>query len=201
MTDGIIPSTSTAVPTVLQMYAARILTAPLSSTSRIPRPDDPTPRKPPAYFNSNTKRKRELSTATLGLDNSIKRSRSGCDDPEEDEQVVIAREVMLRGLQATHISKPPREKSQTEKFKIPSLPSRTTSLTGVDTASQSSMDVFGSLGAVKPKDKDGSGDHGYTELEKANKTVGVITRLLPYQLTRLPRLSNKRQLRVSAVMD
>lgn len=163
-----VPSTSTSEPMVLQMYASRILTGPPPPAVRIPRPDDPTPRKPPAHLlNAGAKRKREASTASLNFGDGIKRTKSGCLAEEEDENVKMAREIMLRGPPATQASKLSRGKSSADVFKVPALPIRSGSLSTVDT------DVFGSVGSVSSKGKGSttSENVGSTELEKANKTV------------------------------
>ncbi|KAI0688456.1 hypothetical protein BC835DRAFT_1419128 [Cytidiella melzeri] len=166
-----LPCSSTSVPATLQMYAARILTAPPPPVMRLPRPDDPTPRKPSAYaLGESAKRKREMSGASLVPGGGIKKAKPGRIETslEEDEQVRRAREVMLRGP-----SKISREKSEADIFKVPPLPTRSASLATMETVSHSSMDVFGSVGVVKNKGKgkEGYGDRGSTELEKANKTV------------------------------
>lgn len=77
---------------------------------------------------------------------------------EEDEQLRLAREVMLHGPQARPNSKLSRErekdKSEADVFKVPPLPPSLSQL----------QDVFGAVNPVKEKE-------GSSELEKANKTV------------------------------
>ncbi|EKM53614.1 uncharacterized protein PHACADRAFT_260057, partial [Phanerochaete carnosa HHB-10118-sp] len=55
--DKPLPSTSDAPPETLHILAARILAHPPQPAVRAPRPDDPTPRRPPALSGSATKRK------------------------------------------------------------------------------------------------------------------------------------------------
>ncbi|KAI0821174.1 hypothetical protein BC629DRAFT_432315 [Irpex lacteus] len=143
------PSSSISPPLTLQLYAARILPTPPSPTphTRKPRPDDPTPRKPSAYL------KRKPSAALALGDGKKPKIGRGL---EEDEQLKLAREVMLHGPRP----KLSRDKSEVDVFKVPPLPSSL------------SQDVFGAVNSVssnpkgKEKEKEGS-----SELEKANKTV------------------------------
>lgn len=176
--DEPLPSTSTTEPTMLQMYAARILPGPPPPVARLPRPDDPTPRKPPAHLlSAGSKRKRDASSASLSFNNGIKRAKSGyfsANPGDEDEAVRLAREVMLRGPQA---SSQLRGKSAANVFKVPPLPARSGSLNTLESGSQSS-DVFGSVATLnqKGKGKAASEDVGLSELEKANKMVFARSR-------------------------
>lgn len=169
--DEVLPSTSGTDPLTLQMYAARILTAPPPRPTRVPRPDDPTPRKPSAYvLDGGNKRKREVSIASSQLSDKIKRTKSGRVLNEEDEQVKNAREVMLRGPQGGHNPRPSRGKSTQDVFKVPPVPVRSGSLSMGESASQSPVDVFGSVSTVKSNGKEPELP-GSSELEKANKIV------------------------------
>lgn len=159
------PSSSAAKPTILQMYAARILPGPPPPVVRPPRPDDPTPRKPPAHIiSSGSKRKRDASGATLVSAQDTKRTKSGI-TPEENELVKLAREVMLRGPQV-----PSRGRPEADVFKVPPLPLRAGSRYSLDLTSQAS-DVFGSVASVNGKGKGILESSGSSELEKANKIV------------------------------
>ncbi|KAH7906631.1 hypothetical protein BJ138DRAFT_1129774 [Hygrophoropsis aurantiaca] len=129
----LLPSTSTAPPIVIRV--ARITTAP-----RPPRPDDPTPRRPPAHLRLSSKHKpvtestkRPLeSFESLGASKRIRKAK----DAEEDEVVKRAREVMTRL---------PKPGSQGTVFKIPALP-RSKSQSKI-----SNEDVFGAIEPGKGK--------------------------------------------------
>ena len=167
-----LPSSSKSEPEVLQMYAARILPGPPPPTARPPRPDDPTPRKPPAHLlNAGSKRKRDLSSASLSFGGGVKRSKSsylGVKPEDEDETIRRAREVMLRG------PPPPdkfRGRAEVDVFKIPPLPMRSAS---ENLGASQSSDVFGSVTSLnngKGKARELRQDAGSNELEKANKMV------------------------------
>lgn len=162
-----LPSSSSKPPETLCILAARILQHP---PARLPRPDDPTPRKPSAYaLGASAKRKRDPSSTNLDLGEAAKRARpsavkgKGRAGDEADEQIRLAREVML------HIPKPgsslprllgrdARPGKSTDVFKVPALPPGR----GTD------ADVFGTVESSSKKDKDRPGSD---ELEKANKTV------------------------------
>lgn len=174
--DNTMPSSSGSPPTTLHMFASRILQGPPQPVARPPRPDDPTPRKPPASAASNgAKRKRDGSIPSLVLVGASKRSKAS---PEEDEQIRRAREVMLNmpkagpsqpnGLKRARSSKA----SDASAFKVPSLPARGGSLGTIP--SQSSSDVFGIVSETgKGKGKEAAEQTGSSELEKANKTVSA----------------------------
>ncbi|THH23080.1 hypothetical protein EUX98_g8099 [Antrodiella citrinella] len=171
-----LPSSPSKAPETLCILAARIL---LHPPARIPRPDDPTPRKPPAYVSGNSaKRKRDLSSTNLDLSGSSKRAKGKGRADNEDEQVRLARETMLYmpkpGVSLPRmLGRDVRPGRSTDEFKIPALPSRAQSqpvgkLNGSDVA-----DVFGSVdsGSVKEKEHATDSKPGSDELEKANKTV------------------------------
>jgi len=176
----ILPSSSSKPPEVLCILAARILPHP---PARIPRPDDPTPRKPPPAYSlgSSAKRKRDLSSANLdfpGGAGSSKRAK-GKDraDDDDDEQVRMARDVML------HMPKPgvslPRilgrdvrpEKSTSVGFKIPALPAHAQSQPAGKLDGGNAADVFGTVEGRNGKERAAEPKPGSDELEKANKTV------------------------------
>lgn len=154
------PSTSSSSTKTLQILAARIQPKEVVQEKRKPRPDDPTPRRPSAYYVEEDasvalKRKRGVSMSSLTFGGG-KKSKA----VEEDEQVKRAREVML------HMPKPSRA-SQKEKvpvFKVPQLPAR---------LSSPEEDVFGSGGTSDEarSKRDKPQQPGFDELEKANRTV------------------------------
>ncbi|TCD64478.1 hypothetical protein EIP91_004039 [Steccherinum ochraceum] len=189
-----VPSTSTRTPETLHILAARILQHP---PPRLPRPDDPTPRKPSSYLPSAAgKRKRDVSSAQLdfggrgeekrakGLGNGKGKARAT--GGEENEQVRMAREVMLRGPSSSSLprllgrdARPGRRDDSG--FKVPALPlGRTGSFEGADVfgggeiiSGSSGKEKQKGLGSVseateKEKEKERPGSD---ELEKANKTV------------------------------
>jgi hypothetical protein len=170
--DHDIPSStiSDSPPAILRMFASRILPGPLQPVARIPRPDDPTPRKPPAYVTSNTaKRKRESSYSSIVPSEGLKRSKSML---VEDEQVRRAKEVMLNmpiaGPSNANSLKGSRSIKGPDAFKVPQLPARTGSSEAV-----LHEDVFNSVAepSTKGKGKEVAEMPGSSELEKANKTV------------------------------
>lgn len=92
---------------------------------------------------------------------------------QEDENIRRAREVMLNG---------PKKLTRTKTlpddnvFKVPELPFRTASFDSL--ASQtSSQDVFGSIKSVSTGKGKDIEKPGWSELEKANKTVCVLPHL------------------------
>ncbi|KAI0262205.1 hypothetical protein BC834DRAFT_402266 [Gloeopeniophorella convolvens] len=116
--DPSAPSTSAspnALP-VLQLRAARILTAPPAKQSRLPRPDDPSPRFPPT-LKQNKKRQAEESPST-----QLKRRKA-------DAVLQNARDVMTRmpsiemiggGLRPKPLAR--TKTVQDDVFKVPPLP-------------------------------------------------------------------------------
>ncbi|CAL1712014.1 unnamed protein product [Somion occarium] len=173
-----LPSTSSNAPMSLHILAARILPNPPPPLVRPPRPDDPTPRKPPAHLaTSSAKRKRDLSGVKVDLGSNAKRAKSKT-EMEEDEQVRLAREVMLNmpkpGASKFGASLPKvlgkdvRTGKADNVFKVPEVPLWSQSqLDAVET------DVFGDVSAtMDPKGKGRTTEKpGSDELEKANKIV------------------------------
>lgn len=173
--DMPLPSTSDASPETLHILAGRILSHPPQPAVRAPRPDDPTPRRPPALVGGATKRKgpdpdAALST-TLG-----KRAKSIV---EEDEQVRRAREVMLHGPKVAGLKRSKSSKAA-DSFKVPQLPARAGSMDSL--SFESSRDLFAAADAGgKGKGKEVAEQPGSSELEKANKTVdSSFVRLFEY---------------------
>ena len=182
--ENTIPSTSQSPPATLRMFASRILPGPPQPAARVPRPDDPTPRKPPALASSAAKRKRETSvSASFAVVAGGKRSKAAA---EEEEQVRRAREVMFNMPKADS-AEPRRVSSVKGTFKVPSLPARGGSLDAI--GDESSFDVFGAVedvGKGKGKGKDAAEKPGSNELEKANKTVSPLPLVgLPAHTSRL----------------
>ncbi len=151
----------------MHILAARILPNPPPPVNRAPRPDDPTPRLPPAHLFEDTepftRRKRELSDASIVFGGGGAKRKK----PAEDEQVKRAREVMLNlpkpGGPSASAPKGSRISKEDVIFKVPHLPNRTSSVSDVDS------DVFGSVHR-KGKERESGSD----ELEKANKTVRTV---------------------------
>ncbi|GBE80860.1 hypothetical protein SCP_0305800 [Sparassis crispa] len=143
--DEPVPSTSTSTPTTLHLLAARILPTPPPAV-RPPRPDDPTPRKPPPLFGA--KRKREPSGLRFELGDSAKRSKAShakgkgpSDGALEDDEDALerAREVMLHmprsgpsragpGKSVRTLGRDARVAKRDGEFKVPMLPARLTPL-------------------------------------------------------------------------
>ncbi|KAH7921024.1 hypothetical protein BV22DRAFT_1039152 [Leucogyrophana mollusca] len=137
----LLPSTSKAPPIIIRV--ARITPAP-----RPPRPDDPTPRRPPAHlqFGSKSKRLPEShkhlleSFESLGASKRIRlKGKDKGTTIEDDEIVKRARDVMM------HLPKPGQSAAV---FKVPALP-RTKSK-----STANGEDVFG---VIQPSNDKGKG--------------------------------------------
>ncbi|TFK50807.1 hypothetical protein OE88DRAFT_1735556 [Heliocybe sulcata] len=118
---------------------------------KLPRPDDPTPRKPPKH------------TLVSESDAASKKRRK---EKEEDEAVRRAREIMLRGPKAGPSKLPARPAAKSTKsgdagFKVPSLPPLGRSV---------SDPVAKGKGKGKSKELQ-HGDERMPEVEKANKML------------------------------
>ncbi|KAI0359223.1 hypothetical protein OH77DRAFT_1517774 [Trametes cingulata] len=178
--DAPVPSTSSAPPKTLHLLAARILPGPPPPpTFRLPRPDDPTPRRPPPTFNA--KRKRDASGLPFNLAASSadgsKRTKTNdkgkgkallAADGSEEAMRQAAAEVMLRmpkpsksdgaaQVSVKALGKDARVGVRKEVFKVPSLPVR---------VSRAETDVFGTVNGEPP---DGTTSDG--SIEKENKTA------------------------------
>lgn len=130
---------------LLTLCVSRILPGP-----RPPRPDDPTPRKPPKCL---------LLSEADGGQNKRRKERG------EDEAVRRAREIMLRGPKAGPSKLPPSKpgpnnaKSSDATFKVPNVPA----------GSRAAADP---KGKAKGKGKEApKGEGSMSEVEKANKTL------------------------------
>ncbi|RPD69439.1 hypothetical protein L226DRAFT_515765 [Lentinus tigrinus ALCF2SS1-7] len=153
-----VPSTSQAPPKTLHLLAARILPGPPPPSSfRLPRPDDPTPRRPPLTLGN--KRTRDASGVPFDLSGAVTQSskRAKLADAKgkgRDEEALrrAAVDTMLRipkpqkmappSLNVKALGKEARVGVRKDKdvFKVPSVPSRV----GLG-RSTSETDVFGSL--------------------------------------------------------
>ena len=160
-------STSHSPPQTLHLLAARILPAPPPPPSfRLPRPDDPTPRRPPLAFGvggAGAKRKREsvkfdLSAAADG--SASKRARDARDAKGKGRAIV--------GVDAKALGKDARvgtAKGDVFNFKVPSVPVRRT---------VSEADVFGGgASAAKRKEKEKAKDGEKKAEEKEGEGEGV----------------------------
>jgi hypothetical protein len=107
------------IPTPITLHVARITTTPPQPSKptlhqpRIPRRDDPTPRKPPLFL------KRSSTEAELRAGTNKRRKVAG---DGEDANVKKAREVMLYGSSTTIITTKTKKTKSEAVFKIPSLP-------------------------------------------------------------------------------
>ncbi|KII95539.1 hypothetical protein PLICRDRAFT_25981 [Plicaturopsis crispa FD-325 SS-3] len=133
----------------LTLQIARITTTP-PTLLRPPRPDDPTPRKPPPHFTFTTDARKGKRKAT-----------------DEDERVRKAREVMLFG----RISK---SKEKEPVFKVPSVPTRGDVFGPL--CSGSGVDNGNGKGKGKAQDKeraeaDKEREKAEAEMEQSNKSV------------------------------
>jgi hypothetical protein len=133
----------------------------ITPAARAPRPDDPTPRKPPVHLTTSKKIIGELAANT--------RIRPRGNAKEESEVVRRAREVML------HLpnSKPRGRGKEKDKekgpavFKVPALPARKTDHAAV-------ADVFGPVGDAKGKARAvniEAMEEGIGDVEQENKSV------------------------------
>ncbi|KAI0827676.1 hypothetical protein BC628DRAFT_148590 [Trametes gibbosa] len=175
-----LPSTSSTAPKTLHLLAARILPGrPPPTTFRLPRPDDPTPRRPPPTFGG--KRKRDSVGLPFGLTDASKRvkgnekgkAKASAKDGE-DAMRKAAAEVMLRmpkpgrngaapaNATMKALGKEARVGVKKDIFKVPNLPVRS----GSGRADQNS-DVFGTVSREPPDAA--MGDDG---VHKENKMVG-----------------------------
>ncbi|KZT18585.1 hypothetical protein NEOLEDRAFT_149010 [Neolentinus lepideus HHB14362 ss-1] len=130
---------------LLSLCVSRILPGP-----RLPRPDDPTPRKPP---------KRSLLSEADGASKKRRKER-------EDEAVRRAREIMLRGPKAGPSKLPARPavkgtKSSDAAFKVPCVPAINRS------ASDPEAKAKGKSKGIEVR----NGDEKMPGVERANKTL------------------------------
>lgn len=162
-------STSAGQPP-LSVRVARIMPAP-----RPPRPDDPTPRQPPAHVFGAT------TLGDLGANKRIVARPTAGKGKVEDHVVRRAREVMLH---LPRSKAPPRGNGETKEkeksgrgavFKVPELPVKARRKQG-----DAATDVFGAVEPPRPQSANGKGkgqvedgEAGST-IEDANKIVRVV---------------------------
>ncbi|OJA14140.1 hypothetical protein AZE42_06720 [Rhizopogon vesiculosus] len=154
-----IASTSTSSSVHTPTLAIRV--ARITPAARAPRPDDPTPRKPPLHLITRNQSIGDLAANT--------RIRPKGNAKEESEVVRRAREVMLH-LPSSKSRGRGKEKDKgkgTAVFKVPALPARKG-----DHAAD--MDVFGPVGDAKGKARAvniEAVDEGIGDVEQENKSI------------------------------
>ncbi|OSC98411.1 hypothetical protein PYCCODRAFT_1397057 [Trametes coccinea BRFM310] len=184
-----LPSSSSSAPKTLHLLAARIYEGvPPPPTFRLPRPDDPTPRKPPPTFGA--KRKRDVTGLPFAYasapSESNKRIKTGekgkgkalPKDGDADEAMrKAAAEVMLRmpkpgkatsgsaEVNVKALGKEARVGVKKDAFKVPSVPIRTGKARPEERVPMEA-DVFGTVGGT-PADS----AMGDSVIEKENKTA------------------------------
>ncbi|KAI0718807.1 hypothetical protein C8T65DRAFT_570167 [Cerioporus squamosus] len=190
--ESIVPSTSQAPPKTLHLLAARILPGPPPPpTFRLPRPDDPTPRRPPLAVGN--KRARDASGVPFDLSGAAAQGskRAKLTDTkgkgrDEDALRKAAAETMLRipkpqkaaqsVVNVKALGKEARVGAKRDKdvFKVPSVPSRASL-----GRSTSESDVFGSL-------KGGPLEAvvGNAEIERENKNVSEVASVVKRAVTK-----------------
>ncbi|KAI8978219.1 hypothetical protein BD414DRAFT_524245 [Trametes punicea] len=185
-----LPSTSSSPPKTLHLLAARILPGPPPPpTFRLPRPDDPTPRRPPPLFGA--KRKRDITglpfDLAAGPSEGGKRARTAdkgkgkgvlkAGDSDEAMRKAAA-EVMLRmpkpgkagaagagqlNVSVKALGKDARVGVKKDAFKVPHVPVRAG---GSHAGQRAEADVFGTV-TVEPPDVAG---------EQDSEQGGLVTR-------------------------
>ncbi|KAG2136482.1 uncharacterized protein EDB93DRAFT_1303088 [Suillus bovinus] len=130
----------------LTIHVARIIPA-----TRAPRPDDPTPRKPPQHLLTRTQSIGELAANT--------RIRVKGDD---SEVVRRAREVMLHLPNSKPRGRGKDKERSNAVFKVPTVPTKKTN-------HAQDADVFGPVSDVKGKAR--AVDEGIDDIEQENKSV------------------------------
>ncbi|KAG1868258.1 hypothetical protein DFJ58DRAFT_653997 [Suillus subalutaceus] len=130
----------------LTIRAARIIPA-----TRAPRPDDPTPRKPPQHLLTRTQ-----SIGELAANTRIKVK------GDESEVVRRAREVMLHLPNSKSRGRGKDKERGSAVFKVPALPAKKTN-------HAPDADVFGPVSDAKGKAR--AVDEGIGNIEQENKSV------------------------------
>lgn len=171
------PSTSSSPPQMLHLLAARIHPGPppTPSSFRLPRPDDPTPRRPPAAFGA--KRKRDVVGLPFALTADSKRAKTGekgKGKASDDAMRKAAAEVMLRmpkpGKNAAvpvdlkALGKGARVGVKKDVFKIPNVPVRS--------GSGQEADIFAPVSGEPP---DVVMSDAGVDTERENKTVSSMS--------------------------
>ncbi|CDO72612.1 hypothetical protein BN946_scf184985.g31 [Trametes cinnabarina] len=186
-----IPSSSSSSPKFLHLLAARVIPGvPPPPTFRLPRPDDPTPRKPPPAFGA--KRKRDAVGLPFALPSGpsesskrVKTSEKGKgravpkEGTAEEAMRKAAAEVMLHmpkpgkasagsaqmNVNVKALGKDARVGMKKDTFKVPSVPIRAGSQR-VDQRASTQPDVFGTVSGEPPDSVTGDAN-----VEKENKTA------------------------------
>ncbi|KAG2044611.1 hypothetical protein BDR03DRAFT_939539 [Suillus americanus] len=130
----------------LTIHAARIIPA-----TRTPRPDDPTPRKPPQHLLTRTQ-----SIGELAANTRIKVK------GDESEVVRRAREVMLHLPNSKSRGRGKDKEKGSAVFKVPALPAKK-----INHAPDA--DVFGTVSDAKGKAR--AVDEGIGDIEQENKSI------------------------------
>ncbi|KAG1793938.1 uncharacterized protein HD556DRAFT_456213 [Suillus plorans] len=130
----------------LTIHVARIIPA-----TRAPRPDDPTPRKPPQHLLTRTQSIGELAANT--------RIKVKGDD---SEVVRRAREVMLHLPNSKPRGRGKDKERSSAGFKVPTLPAKKTNYAPEG-------DVFGPVSDAKGKAR--AVDEGICDIEQENKSI------------------------------
>lgn len=157
-----------------------IRVARITPAARAPRPDDPTPRKPPLHLINSKQSIGELAANT--------RIRVKGNAREDSEVVRRAREVMLHLPNSKPRGRGKEKEKEKEKpkgatlFKVPALPAW-------KRGRATDMDVFGSVGDAKGKARAGNieaVDKGIDDIEQENKSVGPSPLLLLHRSAQKP---------------
>lgn len=155
-------TSSSAGTPPLSMRVARITPAP-----RAPRPDDPTPRQPPAHLFGTT------PLADLGANKRIiPRSNTGkAKEKAEDQVLRRAREVMLHlprsKVPANGSSKGKERRARDAVFKVPELPATARRKQG-----GAGMDVFGTVEPPQPQSANAKGKGKATVADREDSEIG-----------------------------
>lgn len=146
------PNLNPTQPT-MQLHVARLTFTPPPAPLRLPRPDDPTPRKIPLSFgasssSSSSKRKVSESNTTTSKKRKLETGKKGKTAPPEDVNVQRAKEVMLYGSAILSASGPGRVLGRSGSvndgvFKVPALPIKGKMSKGKDRSASVDEDVFG----------------------------------------------------------
>lgn len=136
-----------------------IRVARITPAARPPRPDDPTPRKPPLHLTTSKQTIGELAANT--------RIRVKGNAKEDSEVVRRAREVMLHLPNSKSRARGKEKERGSAVFKVPALPTR-------ETAYVADVDVFGPVDDGKGKARAvnmEAVDEGIGDIEQENKSV------------------------------
>ncbi|KJA20434.1 hypothetical protein HYPSUDRAFT_43131 [Hypholoma sublateritium FD-334 SS-4] len=142
--------TSTSARSI-RLHVGRVAVAPRAAPARAPRPDDPIPRRPPAFFIRDLKR-----TGSIGTSRDLKRTASS-------SKLASA---PLKRQKTAELGSSVRLGAGEALFKVPELPVQAQANAK---GKGKERDVFGEVAAAaKGKQR---GDVGDAALEKANRNV------------------------------